>query len=200
MKDLGKLFLILILTSSKVLAGVATESNSLQAEKCLLIRSTQDSANKYPALIGVNAINIYGEVSFMNSINSSGKSEFPLKDTIITFSFKNNSNSEARRDLLFKTIQETSFLTKSGRVIKFDQISDAPFMTAYTHTYLLKQPMRELTIKATHTVAQIIDHWASKEVLVEYSENQKTPVSTSTIKGSFLFKCNGFDSALDILK
>lgn len=200
MKKLMSVTLGLVLATTSVLAADSNLRASMAGEKCILVKAEQDPANKYEVLKGVTAINIFGEFSFMQTKAApNGKIEFPNHDSIITFSFKNDQDRQAVGDQFFSTVQSTSFLTKNGKPTTIDQIENG-FIVAYTHTYSLKQPMREMTVKATHSIAQITDHWASKDVVVEYTDIQKTPVNVSTFKGKFLFKCNDYDRAIDILK
>lgn len=192
MKNLLSVTLLLALSTT---AALATEGSST-AEKCILVSAQQDSNNSYDALMGVTAINIYNEISFMQA----GDISFPKQNTMITFSFKNDAQKNIIGDKLFKTIQTTAFTTADNKPATIDKLDfNIPFITSYSHIYSLKQPMRELTIVATHSVAQVTDHSASKDVIVDYSDTQKMPFSQSTFKGKFTFRCNEFKGALEIL-
>ena len=91
---------------------------------------------------------------------------------------------------------------KNGNTIDiFSTQSDIEvFQNIYKHSFKEVTPSTTLEINATHTVAQLTDHWSSKDVVVSYEKIEKTPVSTKKFSASFYFKCNEFESALDLLK
>ncbi len=193
----------IILSIAAAFNSFGLETNLKQsntAEKCKLVKSIQEPGNKYDALMGVNAINIFGEWSIMQAASANGKPTFPPRDTMISFSFKDDQDKNAIGDNLFRTIQTTSFKTRDGKPMTINKIDDGAFQIVYTHSYENKTPYTSLKVTAKHTVAQIIDHWASKDVEVEYSLYETTPIGKSKVAGKFLFKCNEFDRALDILK
>jgi len=191
---------ILIASSFNIFALETNLKQSNTAEKCKLVKSIQEPGNKYDALIGVNAINIFGEWSIMQLTSASDKPTFPPRDTMISFAFKDDQDRNAVGDNLFRTVQTTSFKTREGKPTTINKLGDGPFQIIYTHSYENKTPYTSLKVTSKHTVAQVIDHWASKDVEVEYSLNEITPAGKSKVAGKFLFKCNEYDRALDILK
>lgn len=177
-------------------------SSKLNAEKCVLIKSVQDSKNPYDALLGVNAINIFLEKTIMNSIDAEDIKK--PNDTLISFSFKERKSqgqTEAVGDQIYPTIQ--SYLAKDANGLVFDIFNASEintFQNVYVHEYKKADANSSLSIKATHTVVQYIDHWATKDVIVHYEKTEKNPIKTQTFKGIFTFKCNEFDRAVDMLK
>lgn len=192
-KTISLITTLMLLTSFAQGAGNNLRPN-MTAEKCLLTKSTYAPGSKYKALAGVSAINIFGELPIQAMGNISNGSKIPNQNTSITFSTRTTG------DQLFQTIQSTQLLEKDGRPIDVNKFDGDTLLNLYSHSFESKTTGRTLKMIATHTVVQFVDHWYSKDVVVDYSQEDRTPGGTSFVKGSFYFKCNAYNDAVDALK
>ena len=208
MKYFNKLCLPAIILSSVFCTSItlADDNNmrpKMTAEKCLLTKSTQAPGNKYDALIGVKSINIYGEWQIQQGGNTDD-GKFPVRESMVSFNFNDDTtdapNIQTVGDELFKTLQSTTLLSKAGKPIDIKTFEGDTLQNIYTHTFLQNTPGRELKMSAVHTVAQYVDHWYSKDVVVDFAVVDKTPMGSSQVKGRFVFKCNAYDEAVETLK
>ncbi len=166
-----------------------------KSQRCLLSKIKQDPGNRYPVLSDVKAVNIFNEVSIMQS------QDFKTpKDTMIVLVAGNGKAVEFDGDSYFSTKQTVSFLDKLGKPVKEMNDFDEVLQAIYTHSLSTNERGIALDFKAVHNVTSYVDHFYTNSVVVTYKKTVPGNVRSETFGARLEFKCERHESAKEILK